>query len=469
MSHRDGTVHSSSNSHAQDLLCVIEWLLAGIDLGSMRLRADCRWIASGLMKAALLWAWSEEPALTRRFKAMLKIVRKLWPREVPSSCSYQAFLKLLVRWTEPLMFALKSNLRMRMQRSLASRFHEFGFSLFGGDGSRLGLPRTLSNEARFSPKKAKKQRHKKVRKKPQSRRPRSGAAWKSHAKNKKADSPQLWITTLWHAGIGLPWDWVCGPSGSSERHHLLDMIATLPQNALLACDANFIGYDFWSAILNSGREFVIRVGSNVRLLKKLGYVRESGDTVYLWPDYVARKKQAPLVLRLVVVQGERHPWYLVTSVRNPSRLNNSQIAKIYALRWGIELFYRHFKRTFDRHKLRSHKADHVECEAQWSMLGLWAMMLHAAQHLHRRRIPPNRMSVAKVLRAYRAPMREYKSYPDPGESLWQLLDTAIIDDYLRENKTSRAYPRKKYDSPPGPPKFAYATQDQITRVKQLPT
>jgi hypothetical protein len=468
MSHRDQDGHSLLNSHAQDLSSVVEWLLTGIELRSIGLRTDCRWSACGLVSTALLWAWSEEPALTRRFEAVLKIAMKLWPREVTASCSYQAFLKLLVRWTVPLMSALKTVLRMRMQKSLASRFHQFGFSIFGADGSRLGLPRTTSNEERFSAKKTrKKPRRQKGSKQPQARRPRSATARKSRAKNKKSDSPQLWITTLWHAGIGLPWDWLCGPTSSSERHHVREMISALPQEALLACDANFIGYDFWTALLDSGREFVIRVGSNVRLLRKLGYVRESGNTVYVWPNHAAQKKQAPLVLRLVVVQGARNPWYLLTSVRNPARLSDAQIAEIYTLRWGIELFHRHFKRTFDRHKLRSHKADHVECEAHWSMLGLWAMLLHAAQYLHRQHIPPSRMSIAAVLRAYRTAMRDYKNHPDPGESLWQLLDKALIDNYLRKDKASRGYPRKKYDKPPGPPKISNATSDQIAQAKQL--
>jgi hypothetical protein len=277
----------------------------------------------------------------------------------------------------------------------------------------------------------------------------------------------LWITTLWHAGTGLPWDWRIGPSDSSERHHLREMLDTLPPEALLTADAGFVGYDFWTSVLESGRPFLIRVGSNVRLIKKLGLVRESGNTVYVWPDRAARRNQPPLALRLIVVQGERHPWYLLTSVHDPARLSDRQAAEIYRLRWGIELYYRHFKQTFERRKLRSHTADHVQIEAHWSMLGLWALLLHAEQYLHRRHVPPDRVSVANVLRAYRTPLREYKSHPDPGESLWNLLTAAVVDSYQRTNKTSRAHPRKKYESPPGPPKIQQATQTQITLASQL--
>jgi hypothetical protein len=182
--------------------------------------------------------------------------------------------------------------------------------------------------------------------------------------------------------------------------------------------------------------------------------------------HAARKREPPLVLRLVVLQGGRHPWYLLTSLRDPKRLSDHQVAEIYRQRWGIELYYRHFKATFDRRKLRSHKAEHAECEAHWSMLGLWSMLLHAQVCL-RRWIPPERISVAQVLRAYRLPMREFKSRPDPGESLWDLLRAARIDSYQRRDKSSRAYPRKKYEKPPGAPQLHDATLAQRTLAKQV--
>ena len=63
------------------------------------------------------------------------------------------------------------------------------------------------------------------------------------------------------------------------------------------------------------------VGSNVHLLKKLAYTRTQGDLVYFWPVREARRKQPPLVLRLVVLQGKRHPVYLLTSVLSDKRLS----------------------------------------------------------------------------------------------------------------------------------------------------
>ena len=463
MSRRDRDGHTPNSRNAQDLAAVFQWLLDTANLNSIAFRRESGWLPRGLCVAVLLWCWSDQTALTQRFQTALKIARRVCPNGVPRQLSYQAFMKLLVRWTGPLVVALTAALRGRMETALRSRFRIAGYVVFGGDGSRLELPRTASNEARFSPAKSRG----KGRRKSRGRQGRStAAARKRQALQKKADSPQMWLTTLWHAGTGLPWDWRIGPSDSSERQQLLEMIESLPADALLTADAGFVGYLFWQALVHSGRQFLIRVGANVQLLKELGDFRQKGNIVYLWPKHAVKANQPPLVLRLIVVQGGRHPWYLVTSVLDEKRLGDREVAATYALRWGIELYYRHFKQTFERRKLRSHKADHAECEAHWSMLGLWAMLLHAEQYLHRRHVPPDRVSVAAVLRAYRMPMREYKSDPDPGESLWELLAVARVDEYQRKNKTSRSYPRKKYETPAGCPKIRTATRQQVAQAKQ---
>ena len=78
---------------------------------------------------------------------------------------------------------------------------------------------------------------------------------------------------------------------------------------LIAADAGFVGDEYARAITDSGRPLLVRVGSHVTLLRKLGDTRESAGTVSLWPDDAARKPQPPLVLRLVVAHNGRHPIY----------------------------------------------------------------------------------------------------------------------------------------------------------------
>ena len=75
--------------------------------------------------------------------------------------------------------------------------------------------------------------------------------------------------------------------------------------------------------------------------------------------------------------------------------------------------------------------------------------------------------MAEVLRAYRKSLREYKSAPDPGESLGELVSKAVIDSYQRAKKSSRDYPRKKQGQATGAPQIRNATKDQIKRATRL--
>jgi hypothetical protein len=344
--------------------------------------------------------------------------------------------------------------------TLRSRFLLGEFSVFGVDGSRLELPRTASNEGSFAPAATRQGRSTRYARRP--------SRQSEVSRRKKGDGPQLWFTTLWHAGTGLVWDWRIGPSDSSERGHLRDMLDDLPSTALVTADAGFVGYDVWQALLSAGLQFVIRVGGNVRLLRKLGYARESAGTVYLWPDREARRSMPPLVLRLVVVRDGRQSWYLVTSVLSRTRLDDVQVAELYRRRWGVEVLYRHFKQTFGRRKLRSHKAEHVRCEAHWSILGLNALLLHAAVQLHRRGVAPARLSVAQTLRVIRTALRDVTDPTVYGSSLSTALSRCLIDKYARRDKRSRAYPRKKYEQTPRPPQIQSATRTQRQLVRNIP-
>jgi hypothetical protein len=285
---------------------------------------------------------------------------------------------------------------------------------------------------------------------------------------RRANVPRIWLTMMWHVGSGLPWDWRAGPSDSSERGHFQEMLASAPAASLLTADAGFVGYDFWKTLLDADRHLLVRVGSNAKLLKQLGYARESGGVVSLWPDRAAKKRLPPLVLRMIVVSNEdRQPVYLVTDVMNKRKLSDAKIAAIYRKRWGIEVYYRHCKQTFERRKLRSHNPDNAMVELHWSLLGMWAMGLHSHSRLVGQGVSPERISFAGIWRAYRRPMREYRSPPNPGERMKQLIDRAIIDSYKRRNKSSRDYPLKKQEQSAGPPILRQATRSQVQLAMQV--
>jgi Transposase DDE domain len=476
MSHQDQDGRTSSGYNFQALKDALLWMFEDADLSAIRFRDDCSWSALGLIFTALLWTWSDEGTLKDRLSTARKICfkaletlalgtrkRKRGQAKEPAG-SYQAFMKMLRIWTTRLVLQLMVVFRDRMRSALPDRQLIAGFNVFAVDGSRLELPRTKSNESGFSAQSTRKKRRAKGAKR---RKPTQASERAERSRYKKANCPQVWLTIMWHIATGLPWDWRTGPSDSSEREHFRQMIAALPKGALATGDAGFVGYHYWKEVIDSGRQFLIRVGGNVRLLKELGYARQKRNLVYLWPDEVAAKHLPPLVLRMVVVHDGRKPCHLVTSVLDEKRLSDRQVAEIYGLRWGIEVFYRHLKQTFERRKLRSQSAANAQVEAEWSLLGLWAMKLHAESVLARDGVPARRLSVAKVLRAYRRAMRGYKSRPDPGESLTELLREAVIDDYKRVSKASRDYPRQYRETAPGPPKIFPATKKQVILAQQI--
>ena len=437
----------------------LAWLLRDADWNCIRFRDDCTWTPLQLAATAILWAWSDEATLGERFFAARRIAEHLYQPQREFAESSQAFLKLLVRWTALLVGVVQGALRRRMESALAASWRVYDFVVFGVDGSRVDLPRTKSHEAVNAP--ARSARGRKL-KRNRRLKPRT----KAHTK--KANTPQMWLTLLWHVGTGLPWAWRTGPTGSSEREHWREMLQELPTSALIAADAGFVGYDYLRSVIESGRHVLVRVGSNVRLLRRLGWAKESAGTVYLWPDRAAQQRQAPLVLRLVVAVGGKHPVYLLTSVAK-RRLSDAQVIEVYRRRWGIELYFRHLKQTFQRRKLRSASPANARVELEWSLVGLWCLGLYAQVQLAKHGVDPHQLSTAQALRAFRRTLRDYL-HPVGNRPLALLLRRAIRDQYPRRNKTSRDYPRKKQPDPPaGPPEIKTASHAQRRLARQIRT
>ena len=455
----------------QTIKQAVDWLLPSALFVGMSTRAGARWKPRMLAVAALLWASSDLTNLKDRFSHARKIVGRVFRWQMPPGETYQGFVKMLRKWHVELTLVIGPQIRVRMREALPGKWTIAGYVVFASDGSRVELSRTGALEKAYSP--TKKRRKKSQRKKNGKRQRRANR----HAKNKKqsaqsvekkANSPQMWLTLLWHVGSGLPWDWRTGPSDSSERGHLVEMLEDLPENSLITADAGFVGYDFWKAILDGGHHFLARVGGNVSLLKQLGCARQHEHTVYLWPDTAAKKNQSPLVLRLIVVHNGKHPMYLVTNL-NKSQLSDRKAATIYQRRWGIELFFRTFKQTFGRRKLRSRSPENAKLELDWSMLAVWCVCLLGQRELANSGDEAIRLSPAAAIKAWQGTLRDWRFRPETHEeSLWNLLRVGILDNYTRNSsKTSRNYPRKKKRESISGPKIITATRQQINAAKQL--
>jgi hypothetical protein len=403
--------------------------LATLPGGDSRLR----WTERMLVVCAVLLAWDPGAALADRFASARACLVRMFPGRRRPGGTYAGFIAALARSSGALLAAVTEHLRRSVREwaeSAGSCWEVCGWAVFGIDGTKVDCPMTLANEESIG------------------------------CSGRKKSGPQMLLTVLFHAGSGLPWAFARGGARSSERSHLLQVLDTLPERAMLLADAGFTGYDLMKAVTGSGRSFVIRVGSNVRLLTKLGYaVREFDGLVYLWPDAKRKRRMEPLVLRRVTLaDGRNRAIHLLTDVLDAGRLGDAAAVEMYRLRWGAELLFRSLKQTLGRRKVLSDSPAHARVELDWAAVGLWLLALMNADAAG----ASSRRSTASALRAVRSAMA------GRGGGLWRALSRAVLDTYRRRGaKKARHWPHKKRDKPPGDPKARTATAGEVTLAMEL--
>jgi len=219
------------------------------------------------------------------------------------------------------------------------------------------------------------------------------------------------------------------------------------------------------------------VGANVRLLTKLGWCcAEHEGIVYLWPDKAQKRRQPPLVLRLItLIDGRNRRVHLLTNILDPRELCDGAAGELYRRRWGVELIYRSLKQTMGKRKLR--------CDApptpRWSWTGgdrTVAAGTHERRAHHRGGRRPGQLGVAASLRIVQRAMASAPPLVGRGGGhrgrggggLAQALATATKDPYTRTRpKTARHWPHKKKDKPPGDPRARMADESEIQLAAQL--
>lgn len=389
-----------------------------------------RWTPRILVIGAVLLGWAVGPNLQECFASAREALVSMYLSRRRPGETLAGFLEALSQQSAALLSLVVSSLR-RMTVRLSGRLWRLGpWVVIGADGSRVECPMTRSNEKGL------------------------GCAGKDKT------APQLFITTLFHVVSGLPWGWVRGRGDSSERGQLRRMLKELPRRTLMLMDAGFPSYVLLRALMLLGHDFIVRVGSNVRLLRGLGWEYEQkGSTVYLWPQ--KHRKRQPLKLRLVEIKTGRKRVYLLTSVLATELLKDAEVALLYRLRWGIEVMYRTFKRTLEHHKMRSDTPQRAKMELDWYMVGLWMLSLMTLEAMNPRRRLQERWSAAGAISSVRLAMRNARR-PRRHGGLRRDLSHAVLDSYVRlRPKKARHYPRKKTERPAGQPKIRTATRSEV--------
>jgi hypothetical protein len=406
--------------------------------GRFSAHGNADWTAQKVFWMSVVMSWQAKATLGEQFAAARDVLKAAFPRwKLPTALSgfLDARQSLMDEMHGPVLARLRA-----CGRQYFEAFRVRGWLLFGVDGSRFETCRTTPNEQTLK------------------------------CAGKESTTPQVFQTTLLHIGTGLPWDFRLGPGTDSERRHLDDMLEGLPARALLTADAGFISFNLCRWLVEHQQGFLLRVGSNVHLLKELGWgVEVKGKTVYLWPT--KQRHHPPLVLRLIVVTKEdRQPVYLVTNVFDEEILSDRDAAEIYQLRWELELYYRSFKQTLGHKTLQSRTPHKSLTEQTWNVFGTWLLQRITAQELIAADKAPASWSAAKARNAARKLLRQAVTDQTcrPSETFRRQLRQATRDDYQRTGpKQIRDWPRKKQESPPGPPKIQPATEEQRQQAQRF--
>jgi hypothetical protein len=455
---------------------LIEWLIPpGVLFTKDRVHGNVKWTPDELAIQAVIWAWQDARFVTDEFKVASEVCADLKLEHVART--YTAFMSALDRYEE--MFCRRlTELFHELAEEVGGRFWRDGdWVLMGFDGSRVTTPRTISNENEFcAPNYGQGKTAKYRKKKSQGMRRLKNERNKPHPQ-----APQVWITMTWHMRLRLPWTWRLGPSSSSERGHVMEMLQQekFPENTLFCGDAGFVGYDFWNAILNAGGEFLVRIGANVSLLSEQADIKRlDGGIVLCWPKGKMNSGAEPLRLRLVRVKIGRTSMWMLTSVLDEKKLSIKMIIRYYKLRWGIEVEYRGLKHTIDRRNLRCRNCRRVYVELNWSIRAMaFAELIALREQIpadttretdRKQKYDTKDRSLANTMRALRTCMRNLHKYADSNDNLLYQLSKALVQKYNNTtDKKSRYRPKNPDKKPLGDPKIRRLNPEERNKLREI--
>ena len=451
----------------------LDWLLGDQDIFTDDVfHGNTTWDPYDLVSQALVWSLQDKKYVTDAFDYALKFCDSLGMKQTAKS--YPRFMNALTRYN-----ALAARVRSRVQycaEDVGGRFwRDCDWALFAFDGSRVSVPRTVSNEDAFCAANYGNGTTAKYRKKK--------TKGMRRTKNEKAKAqpqgPQIWITMVWHMGLRLPWTWRTGPSNSNERRHVEDILNTeqFPKKTLFCGDAGFVGFPLWTKLILAKAEFLVRVGGNVSLLSEHANIERLKDNVVLcWPKDKMKSGVKPLRLRLVKIKIGKTSMWMLTSVLDRKKLTPKQIIRYYKMRWGIEVEFRGLKQTLDNNKLCCRNCANATAELEWSILAMTVAELLAL----RRQIPKKRKktdaheyrvtdrSLAETLRAIRSTMALPNERPQSGNGLIRQLAEAVVQRYdNKTDKKSRYRPRNPDKKPLKDPDVRKINASERMRLREL--
>ncbi len=411
-----------------------------------RRRSAPRWNLQPLVLVMMAMTWAAGDSQAERFETARGFYIACHAQRRRPGKTIEGFQKALARIPMRPLRALAEGVRHQIRARLGSRWLVDGFEPMGCDGSRIECPRTTELEARLG------------------------------QSSNTNSAPTVWVTAIVHLGTGLLWSWRLGPGVAAEQEHLRRLLETLSQQAIIVCDAAYMGYELARAIVGGGRSFLFRMSSKVYLYTLENVPLKDWDEgpVLYWPEYAQKRGAPPIWCRLIRVPGQgrgrnhkRDVW-LLTDVLDPARLSAATASKFYRWRWRNEGLFRIYKRTINKLKLSSRTLRLVHREAELSLLATQILLAHADLALRPKgpaTVDAPAVSPRGVLIEIR---REMKSSSKPRTRSYhdRLGGCGAEDRHQRSAKSTRQWPRRKPHKPPKPPNLRTLNEAQNIILNQ---
>src|ERR1700675_931854 len=400
--------------------------------GALRHHKSIRWQPQPLIFVLLMMTWCSGESVAERFETAKAFYVASYQRKRRPGKTVEGFQKALARVPTPALRQVAAAIRTRLAQVFSKRFETDGFVPLGCDGSRLDCPRTPELEKRLLSKKGKKRKY----------------------------PPQIMVTAFVHLSLGLLWSWCLGGARASEQKQLVQLLATLPPNALIVADAGYVGYALLQKLQAGGRSFLIRLSSVAPLYvtEKIALSRFQEGLMYYWPQQKKnRERQKPIAVRVLRVRGRKADVWLMTNV-DAARLPRPLAEKFYRWRWRNEGLFRTYKRTLGKVKLMGRTVCQVHREAEGSLLAVQLLLAHGALALPltgqagtlmpaaRHVLLEIRVEIRNAIGMYLGP-RQHRSY------LERLKRARIDRRRNRKNKVRCQWPTRAPHKAPKPPRI----------------
>jgi hypothetical protein len=429
-----------------------------------RRQKSSRWATQPLVLVLLFMTWCGGDSQAERFEVAKAYVQTNWLAKRRCCGKFVGgFETALKRLPLAVLRTFAAGILRVLVKRVGALWLFQGFVPIGCDGSRVTCPRAAELEKRL------------------------GAAGKDKS------APSLWVTALVHLRWGVPLAWRFGKSNASERSHLLQMLSLLPRNTLLVADAGYVGFRLAQRMVQDDVKFLLRMCSNATLYRQSGsgleHYREG--VVWYWASKADTQAGAlPLRLRLIRIRAKRREddVWLLTNVREHSRLPLALAGQFYRWRWQNEGCFRTYKYTCKKVKLVSRSLRMVHREAEGSWLALQLLLVQgvlAQKHRAEERQASKEGATEKaeattegkpdttlfsprqILIAIRQEMSGQRRRGEPhyGERLYQARGEERPG--RTSAKASREWPRPKKHKPPKPPKLLTMTEAQKAELARL--